>query len=210
MIGVNRSVVGLLLGVFLLAGCAGGGFIDPGKIRGEADRGASLTEEIAGNLLKVPPEYRPLRVCLLATGVIEVMTDRVRLFDPDKAQAVLGRLLALQSVVDAAKDVSVFWLNSDMADVAFLFARVLVEAGKEKLARILLGGPTIGNFLDIARRAAVTTTKGSAMLRDMDAMIEGLVEGRYSEAQVWQACEERAAQNRKLLGILTGARRALR
>ena len=44
-------------------------------------------------VVEVSSEYRALRVCLMAAGVVEVMTDRIQVFDSSKAPEALGRLI---------------------------------------------------------------------------------------------------------------------
>ncbi|KKK76434.1 hypothetical protein LCGC14_2863660, partial [marine sediment metagenome] len=56
--------------------------------------------------------------------------------------------------------------------------RVLIDAREQKLARILLGGLSIGNFIDITSRAAVTTAKGAALAA---AVPGGLISHRRRE-----------------------------
>jgi hypothetical protein len=142
----------------------------------------------------------------LAAGVVEVMTDRVQTFDGNQAPDALGRLMALQGAIDTAKLAGPYWMNTDMSDVSFQFAKVLKDAGREKLGRILLTGPSLGNFVNVAERASLTTSKGNALLIDINAMLTGVNEGTFAEAEVWQACEDRIAQNRRVLGTISGAR----
>jgi hypothetical protein len=134
------------------------------------------------------------------------MTDRVQTFDGTQAPAALGRLLALQGAIDTAKLASPLWMNTDMSDVSFQFAKVLKDAGKEKLGRGILGGTSVLNFINIAERATLTAVKGDALLLDINAMLRGVNEGTIPAADVWLACDNRIAQNRRVLGTLSGAR----
>ncbi len=180
--------------ILMLGGCAGIG------------GGQTLPQKIVDRVVPVDNQYRSLRICLLAAGVIEIMTDRVQTFDGTQAPDALGRLMALQGAIDTAKMVSPLWMNTDMADVSFQFAKVLKDAGRERLDRILLGGPTVVNFINVAKRAALLTNKGEALLLDINNMLRGVNAGTLPEADAWAACEDRIAQNRRVLGTLSGAR----
>lgn len=195
----------IVVALFLVTACAGG--TSPTDLRLAADQSKGVAQILADDVRTVPDQYRPLRVCLFATMGIELMTDRVRLFDPSRAADVLGRLFALQGAVDTAREASADWMNADMADVTFVLAGLLVETGKEKAAGLLSRGLSIGAAFEGVRRAAATTAKGAAMLRDVDAMMVGLEFGQRDEESVWKACEARAEKNRITLQALTGARR---
>ena len=194
---MKKFIIGLAASLFLLTACASiGGSGSP----------SSFSAKIADEVAPVDDQYRPLRVCLLAAGVVEVMTDRVQTFDGTQAPNALGRLMALQGAIDTAKMASPLWLNTDMADVSFQFSKVLKDAGREKLGRVLLGGPTLGNFINVAQRATLLTSKGDALLADINSMLRGVNAGTLPEADAWAACEERIAQNRRVLGTLAGVR----
>ena len=194
---MKKLAIGLVAGLLLLTGCAryGGG-----------EDTTALSAKIVDKVVKVNDQYRSLRVCLLAAGVVEVMTDRVQTFDGTQAPDALGRLMALQGAIDTAKLASPLWMNTDMADVSFQFAKVLKDAGRERLGRILLGGPTLINFINVAQRAALLTSKGDAVLLDINNMLRGVNSGTLEEDVAWAACEYRIAQNRRVLGTLSGAR----
>lgn len=192
---MKKLALGLVAGLLLVTGCA--------SIGGE---GQSLPQKIVDQVVKVDDQYRSIRVCLLAAGVVEVMTDRVQTFDGTQAPDALGRLMALQGAIDTGRMANPLWMNTDMADVSFQFAKVLKDAGRERLGHILLSGPTLINFINIAERAALLTSKGDALLIDINSMLRGVNEGTLSEADAWTACEDRIAQNRRILGTLSGVR----
>ncbi len=193
-----------LLGLFLV-GCSAVGF-NSEAVRTGADQSRTLGQAFADQLLKVKPEYRSLRICLLAAGVAELATDRARLFGFEDASGMLGRVEMMSSVMDNVSTVSEIWLEADMANAAFMLAQVLEQAGMERLGRVFLGGLTISNFIKTAKRGAVTTYKASAMLRDVDRMFQGLETEVYTEQQIWQACKDRISLNRSILLRLLGAR----
>ncbi len=193
---MRNLIITLAMSIFLLTGCSR-----------YADEDASgLATKVAEQVVPAKPEYRALRVCLLAAGIVEVMTDRIQTFDGTRAPDALGRLMALQGAIDTARMASPMWMNTDMADVSFQFAKVLKDAGREKLGRGLLGGASILNFINIAERTALAVSKGDALLLDINAMMRGVNDGTIPEADVWLACENRIAQNRRVLGTLSGAR----
>lgn len=193
---MRNILLSLGISAMLLAGCASYG-------DGDSE---SLPDRIADRVVPVEEQYRPLRVCLLAAGVVEVMTDRVQTFDGDQAPQALGRLLSLQGAVDNAKVASPLWTNTDMSDVSYQFAVLLKEVGQDRLSRILLAGPTIGNFANVAARATLLATKGDALLADINSMLSRVNEGTLTEDEVWAACESRMDQNRAVLEALAGAR----
>ena len=164
----------------------------------------SLTGKLADKVAPVATEYRAVRVCLMAAGIVEVMTDRIQMYDGAAAPEALGRLVALQGAIDTAPGANALWSNTDMTDVSIQFARVLKDAGKEKLGRILMGGPSLLNYLNIASRALLLTAKGEAVLLDINAMLTGLDNKVYKEQEIWDACESRIATNRRVLSILSG------
>lgn len=196
MSNLGRPIAAILVSLFLLTGCA--------RYAGGDSQNFGAT--VADQVVLVKPELRALRVCLLAAGIVEIMTDRVQTFDGTQAPAALGRLMALQGAIDTAKLASPLWINTDMADVSFQFVKVLKDAGKEKLGRVLLGGVSILNFINIAERVALAASKGDALLLDINAMLRGVNDGTISETDVWLACDNRIAQNRRVLGTLSGAR----
>lgn len=194
MIKLGRPIALLLSLVLGLAGCASVGGGD----------GQVLPAELADNVVVVSDQYRPLRVCLMAAGVVEIMTDRIQVFDSSQAPEALGRLQALQGAVDAAQVSDHLWLNTVMTDVALQLAAVLRNAGHEKLSRILIGGPTVGNFINIAQRVTLLVAKGDAVLLDINNMLERVEANTLEEQTVWDACRERMNHNRLMLSILSG------
>lgn len=186
----------------MLGGC--GTVADPTTWRDGADQPKSPTELLADRIVAVPAEYRPLRLCLLSTLAIELMTDRVERFDPDQAEATLGRLVKLQGLVETARAGDPLWINADMADAALTFGRILIDLGQERLADYVLSGLSVQTFVEGARRVSVQTIKGIAMLRDIDAMVARLADGTLAEGQAWAACDARAEANRAVIEALLG------
>ncbi len=166
-----------------------------------------LGQQIAEAVVSVNPENRDLRVCWLASGAVEVITDLAQRSGRVEAQKALGHVMMLQGAIDNARNTSTYWTESDAADVALMFAGVLKDVGKTRLAQILIGGPTLSNFLDIAQRTVVLTVKGHAVMRDINRTLQGVEDGTLDKADAWTACTERAAMNRNLLLLLTGATR---
>lgn len=192
----RKFIFGIVAGLLLLTGCA----------RYDGEDPTALSAKVVDRVVKVDEQYRPLRVCLLAAGVVEIMTIRVQTFDGAQAPDALGRLMALQGAIDTAKRAGPLWMNTDMASVSFQFAGVLKDAGRERLGRILLGGLTLTNFINVAQRAALLTSRGDALLIDINSMLRGVNAGTLPETDAWAACNDRIAQNRRILRVLSGAR----
>lgn len=190
-----KPIIAAFLSLFLIVGCSSIG--DDGELSY-----GSLGRKAVDAVIEVPAEHRALRVCLLSAGTVEIMTDLAQY--KGNAELALGKLMLLQNAIDKSRTVSPMWMESDMADVALLFAGVLKDAGKSRLAEILLGGPTIGNFLYVAKRATIITVKGRAVISDINRMLSGVEDGSLLVETVWNACDERMEMNRRVLMILTG------
>lgn len=190
---IKRILKGVTFGALLLfmTACAGAGDLN-------------LTGRLADKVTPVAIEYRAVRVCLMAAGIVEVMTDRIQMYDGAAAPEAIGRLMALQGAINTARWIDTLWPNTDMTDVSIQFARVLKDAGREKLGRILMGGPSFMNYLNIATRALLLGAKGEAVLKDINAMLKGLDDSTYMEQEIWDACNSRIATNRRVLSILSG------
>ena len=163
----------------------------------------SLGQRVADAVVDVSDENRDLRICWLAAGAIEVMTDMAQRGSGDAMQS-LGHLMLLQSAIDKARMSDSFWIETDNADVALLFATVLKDVGKSRLSQILLGGPTVTNFLNVARRTVVLTVKGHAVMRDINRVLQGVEDGVIKKVDAWKSCENRTAINRNILYMLSG------
>ena len=192
----------IIAALFLTTACSIG--IDPIDLREAADQPQGIAQKLADSVLVVSGEHRSLRVCMFTAMAVEIMTDHARLYDPTRATNVLGRLVALQSAVDASRDAGTLWVNANMANITFMFTEVLLATGEERVIDYLKGGISIDNVLGAASRLATTTAKGSAMLRDIDAMFISLRESALTEDQLWTACIERANKNKRTLQVLTG------
>ncbi len=200
-----KRIAALVAALFLSA-CVG---VTPGALRHAADQSKGPAQELADKIVQVPAQYRPLRVCLFVALAGEVMKDRVLLYDPGKASEVLGRMLALNGAVETARGAAGAWLNADMADVSIMFAAVLADLGESRVTSILTAGLSPSAVIGGMRRAAVTTVKGAAMLRDIDAMVADLTADRVGEQAVWDSCLQRIKSNQTVLLALTGARLTL-
>ena len=116
-----KNLMATMVAFILLSGCS---LTDP-------DEG-SLGNRAADRILEVTDEHRGLRVCLMAAGAVEIITDLAQY--KGNAELALGKLILLQNAIAKSRNVSPMWIESDMADVAILFAGVLRDAGKSKLA----------------------------------------------------------------------------
>ena len=61
----------------------------------------------------------------------------------------------------------------------------------------------MSNFLDVAKRGAVLTVKGRALVKDINSMLSAVGGGVMDEAAVWRACERRMAMNRAVLTAIS-------
>ena len=163
-----------------------------------------IGQQIAEAVVDVSLENQDLRVCWLASGAVEVITDLAQRAGVEEAGRALGHIVMLQGVIDKAGLSDSFWVETDTADVALLFAGVLKDLGKTRLSQILLGGPTLSNFLNIAKRTVVLTVKGHAVMRDINRTLDGVEDGTLDKAAAMQACENRMEMNRNTLRALTG------
>ena len=189
-----RKLLAALAVALLAAGCAV-----------SSDGGAplpALGHRVANALVEVKPENRDVRICLIAAGGIEVLTDLAQ--RGADVRLAIGNLMLLQNAVDGARDTDTLWGETDNADVTLLFARVLKDTVKSRFLEIIAGGPTISNLLGVVRRATVLTVKGRAVLLDINAMLKGVDDGTLDKARAWRACENRIVANRRVLEILTG------
>ncbi len=194
---------GLGAGLLMFAACGTTG-IDPDEIDADAE-GKTLGQEFADRLLEVKPEHRALRICFLTAGTAELMRTSITRGGGDAA-TMLGQIDVMFGAVVETKSGSAYWTETEMAHAAFVFAEVFSEAGREKIGRILIGGLSVGNVVDTAKRGAITAYLASALLRDTRRMVGQLDAGEATEAEIWGACEGRIKQNRDALRIMTGAR----
>ena len=164
----------------------------------------SLGQRVAESVIPVSDENRDLRVCWLAAGAVEVITDLARRGGAAEAGRALGHLVMLQGAIGKASLSDSFWIETDTADVSLIFAVVLKDLGKTRLSQILLGGPTISNFLNVAKRTIVLTVKGNAAMRDINRVLQGVEDGIIDKADAFKACEDRTLMNGDVLRALTG------
>lgn len=161
-----------------------------------------LGQVVAETIVEVSDVNRDLRICWMAAGAIEVMTDLAQ--QDGGAQDALGGLTMLQGAIDKARNTDTLWAETDAADVSLLFAEVLKEMGKSRLSQILLGGPTVGNFLKVAKRTVILTVKGRAVMNDINSVLNGVEDGTITKVEAWKACEDRTATNRNSLRMMLG------
>lgn len=164
----------------------------------------SLGQRVAESVIPVSDENRDLRVCWLAAGAVEVITDLAQRGGAAEAGRALGHLVMLQGAIGKASLSDSFWIETDTADVSLIFAVVLKDLGKTRLSQILLGGPTISNFLNVAKRTIVLTVKGNAAMRDINRVLQGVEDGIIDKADAFKACEDRTLMNGDVLRALTG------
>jgi len=201
-----KRILIMFVVAFLLSSCELLGYskVDVEEFKKDAEEATGAAQKVADQIVEIPAQYRGLRVCLFATMMVELGTDKVRLLEPTLVNEVRGRLEALQGAAEAARDVDPLWINTDMANITFTFARVVFATSRERARGYLKRGLSINAVLIGARTVAAQTLKGGAMLQDVNAMVAGLVAGTYTEPQIWTACLTRMEKNRKTLNVLAG------
>lgn len=162
----------------------------------------SFGQKASDAVVDVSDVNRDLRICWMTAGAIEVMTDLAQ--RGGDVPTALSTLTLMQGAIDKARNFDALWAETDAADVSFLFARVLKDMGRSRLSQMLLDGPTIGNFLNVAKRTIVLTVKGYAVLRDINRVLTGVETGIIDKVKAWKACEDRTAMNRNSLRMMLG------
>ncbi len=162
----------------------------------------SFGQIVANSVVEVSDANRDLRVCWMAAGAIEVMTDLAQ--KGGNAQEALGNLYLLQGAIDKARRMNTLWVETDSADVALLFAKVLKDVGRSRLSQVLLSSPTIGNFLNVTKRTIILTVKGHAVLKDINNVLKGVEDGSIDKVDAWWACGDRTEMNRNSLRMMLG------
>ncbi|KKM16544.1 hypothetical protein LCGC14_1684770 [marine sediment metagenome] len=135
----------------------------------------SFGQKVAESVVDVSKANRDLRICWMAAGAIEVMTDLAQ--RGGNAQVAFGSISLLQGAIDKARNLDPFWAETDAADVTLLFANALKAVEQSRLSQAFLGGPSIGNFLNMAKRTVVLTVKGRAVIKDINRVLRGVEDG---------------------------------
>ncbi len=181
----------------LLAGCASQWETLP------QDDTKGVAQQWAEHFAMVDDKNRDVRVCLLGSAVVEVMTAQV-MRNGRPADLALTRLMVLEGAIGKAKTVSPDWLNSDMADIGLTFSKVLKESGQSRIAEIMLGGFSVSNISNVLKGVTVFSVKGRAALTDIRVMLGKVESDEMDKAKAWSACETRMASNRRILESLNG------
>lgn len=203
--------IGLLIAVTLmLAGCAGSPTDTLRDVAEKVDDAQGVQQQIADKLFgeALGPDNRSARLCMIGAGVIEVMTDRVTHFDTDYAATALGQAAAIRAVItnlDASD--SNIWFETDVKIVTLELARVLVDAGKDRIPRLLSNLAGSVNILGIASRAQIAARQialAEGVVLDVKHAIAAI--GQTMEAgQVRDACLARIDKNEKRIRAVLGA-----
>jgi hypothetical protein len=208
------SLAGALALAAMLAACGtDGGAIAPLAELG-ADAEAAATDQgaaarIADRLFGAAtgPDHRGVRLCMIGSGVIEIMVDRVAHADSDYAAAALGQIAAVEGVLtDLDSSAENLWFETDVKIVTLQLARVLVEAGKDRAPRLL--GTLAGgiNPLGLADRVGVAARQhalAEGVVLDTKRAVGELAGGRLAADQARAACMGRIDRNKgRILAIL--------
>ena len=195
-------LAGALVAALALAGCASN---DPAnRFDQAATAGPSPLQAFADEHLPVAEVHRPVRVCLLATLIIEIETAKAMRLDPGRAERAMGRLFRLQAAVAAARADDPYWRAADMADVTLTFGAVIADLGEQKLVDYLRRGLSLDTVLFGARNVAIDAVKLPGVFRSIKLILADLESGVLTEPAVWAKCDARIERNRALLATLLG------
>lgn len=194
------------IAALILAGCASSGDLAAtAEDLAAGESPLSLTDAAGDVIVDVPAELRPLRLCFISALAAEVLTDRVRLSEPDAAAEALGAIAAFETLVAGAQvEPDPVWVNADMKNAAYVFADVVARVGESRIATYIKSGLSIQSVLDGARRLAITSGTAAAMIADIRNAMAAVQAGELTEDQAWAACRGRLDANRKILTALAG------
>lgn len=173
--------------------------------------GQSEAAKIADRLFgeATGPDNRAIRLCMIGSGVIELMTDRVTHADTSFAAQALGSIVAVQGVL-AALDSSAgnIWFETDVKIVTLQLAELLVESAKDRVPRLLSNFAGAVNPLGLAGRAAVAARQGvlvEGIVLDTKHAIAAINAGTLKPDVARAGCEARISRNeRRIRAILGG------
>lgn len=211
---VNPLAILLLLGLLIgpLIGCASTPTDTLEDTAAGIGDGQSEAAKIADRLFgeAVGPDNRAIRLCMIGSGVIELMTDRVTHSDTDFAAQALGSIVSVQGVLAALDSTpGNIWFETDIKIVTLQLADLLVESAKDRIPRLVSNFAGAVNPLGIAKRAAVAGRQGvlaEGIVLDTKHAVAGIAAGTLNPVAARAGCEARMARNeRRIRAILGGA-----
>jgi hypothetical protein len=209
------SIAGLVCASFLalalLGGCASTTTESLQDVAAEADDGEGVQQQIADKLFgeAIGADNRAVRLCMIGSGVIEVMTDRVTHTDTDYAATALGQIVAVRSVLDKlATDPSNLWFETDVRIVTLELARVLVDATKDRVPRLLTNLAGSVNVLGVLDRAGVAARQAAlteGVVLDTKHAVALIADGDLTAEAARSACNSRIDKNESRIKAILGA-----
>lgn len=184
-----RALISSAFALLLLSACAGGPEDDP------------ALDRIADQVLPADtPVERLARVCMVATVIGEVATDRVAVQDPQDLPAVRGALERFARVLDRLPGLEEndFWFNSDLYDAFRVLARATRSLGERRVLSSLAAGLDVNRILTSIGRGA----KASRMIGDIKAGFARLEAGELDGAELWAECRGRLDRNLARLELI--------
>ncbi|WP_119301126.1 hypothetical protein [Dongia deserti] len=193
----------------LLSGCAAGGKpleeLAPDSIEDK-----SPAQAVADRLFTeaIGPDHRGVRLCMIASGVVEVMTDRVTHGDAAYAEAAAGQITRIKAVLDNLDTSAAnIWFETDVKIVTLELAGVIVDATKSRVAGLLgnfAGGVNVPGVLDRAGIAARQAVLADGIVRDVKRVVAEIGAEKLDLEVATAGCEERIEKNRKRIGAILG------
>ncbi|WP_119304971.1 hypothetical protein [Dongia deserti] len=217
--GSNVASIALWLAVSvvaatLLSGCAAGGTSPLDELApDEAPAEKSSSQAVADRLFTeaIGPEHRGVRLCMIASGVIEVMTDRVTHGDAAYAETAAGQITRIKAVLGNldTSDGNI-WFETDVKIVTLELASVIVDATKSRVASLLgnlAGGINVPGVLDRAGIAARQGVLADGVVRDVKRVVADIAAGRLTAEAARDGCGQRIDKNRARIEAILGVAR---
>jgi hypothetical protein len=210
----SLAVFVVLAAALLLAACAPSAISNPTTLVPAELQPAEVQEEGAAKQLAdrmfgavSGAENRSARMAMLVAGLAELMADRVTQFDPQDADASLGRILRLKGVMQRFDQASEIWYETDIRLATLTITSILVEVGKDRVTSFLgglVGGVSVKGILTRAEVVARQTAIADAVIADIRRAFADVAAGALTAAQVRHAAEQRLAFNEQRIGAVLG------
>lgn len=212
-----------LIAATLLAGCASDGDAAAEKLEAFAPKTAfeekSPTQQVADKLFTeaVGEEARAVRQCMIAAGLVELLTWRVTDGgDGAYAATAAGQIKKIEAAlagVDPSEENDFF--ETDMKHVTIELASVLVASTEDRVEGLLKkfgGGPNVEGILQRVGVAAGQVALADGIVRDVRKAVERITAGTRTAEAVKSSCDQRIDRNKRridaMLGVLPPAPRS--
>lgn len=198
-----------------LGGCASDDMLknsglNEGDLQSLATNGKGPMQEAADKLFgeAVGLDHRGVRLCMIGSGVIEAMVDRVANEDTSYASTAAGQIMRVKNLV-ANLDLSAtnIWFETDLKIVTLQLAEVLVDGIKDRVPRLVSNFAGAINPLGLAKRAGVIGRQGAlaeAIVLDVRRTIMEIADGKLSVDDAKAGCLGRIEKNEKRIAAILG------